>query len=1021
MSIKAKDMTMAERKERVAQLVRQFKENEAFYLSKNFVESEVRNKFIDPLLECLKWDVKNEKGARHDRQEVITEDRVVMNGQVKHPDYTLCYGGERKMYVEAKQPSVDLKTNPEPALQVRRYAYTSKMPIAVLTDFQELAIYDTRIKPSEKDTAETFRIEYLTYDTFVEKFEWLYDKISWDAVDLGTFDTYHEGNKDKRGTATVDDDILNMIEKWRTMLAEDIALHNEGIDEFNLTGAVQKIIDRILFLRICEDKEIEEGNQLKKIAAQKTNIYKNVQKLFENANAKFNAGLFASDTWLDGLAVADKTLISIINALYYPECQYEFSVLPVEILGSIYERFLGKIIRFTRKTKNGHSIEIIEKPEVQKAGGVYYTPPYIVKYIVENTIGKKLEGKTPDEVKNLHFVDPACGSGSFLVGAYQYLLDWHLDWYYAEERRTQAERKGLIYKDAATQGYKLSIEEKKRILLNNIYGVDIDAQAVEVTKLSLFLKLLENEGKALSTTGQAALFRTSDIQAKILPDMSHNIKCGNSLIGTDYYAGKDLTLFGIEEQRKVNAFDWDVQFPDVFAHGGFDCVIGNPPYVKEYTDTSCFEGLHNHPCYQGKMDLWYFFGYQGIRFAKENGLVGFIAPNNWITNAGASLFRNFVLDNAKIVTYTNFGNYKVFQTASIQTMIYIMQKTQINERYSVEYSRLNNDRAELSEVLDFLAGNGEENITRFEAEISKEVCKDKYILFLNNKISAALDCIKERHNTTFESGEITTGIDVHQDFCNKTSALTLGDENLQGAGIFNLSMDEYNALNLSSKEKELVKPFYTSTELHKYYGNEKNKLWVIYTTSKFKNKNEMKPYPHLKAHLDRFTQVITSDNKPYGLHRAREEQFFRGEKIVSLRKTAEPCFTYTDFDCYVSQSYNVIKTERFNLKFLTAILNSNVIKFWLRYKGKMQGDNFQVDKEPLLGLPLIVPTEAEQIHISALVDQMITAQEQLGSAISDSDKKFLQQRVDVLDKQINAVVYGLYGLTEDEVKVVEGE
>ena len=219
----------------------------------------------------------------------------------------------------------------------------------------------------------------------------------------------------------------------------------------------------------------------------------------------------------------------------------------------------------------------------------------------------------------------------------------------------------------------------------------------------------------------------------------------------------------------------------------------------------------------------------------------------------------------------------------------------------------------------------------------------------------------------------------------------------------------------------MVKPFYTSTELHKYYGNENNKLWVIYTTSKFKNKSEMKPYPHLKAHLDRFTQVITSDNKPYGLHRAREEQFFRGEKIVSLRKTAEPCFTYTDFDCYVSQSYNVIKTKRFNLKFLTAILNSNVIKFWLRYKGKMQGDNFQVDKEPLLGLPLIVPTEAEQTHLSALVDQMITAQEQLNSAISDSDKKFLQQRVDILDKQINTVVYGLYGLTEEEIKVVEGE
>ena len=171
---------------------------------------------------------------------------------------------------------------------------------------------------------------------------------------------------------------------------------------------------------------------------------------------------------------------------------------------------------------------------------------------------------------------------------------------------------------------------------------------------------------------------------------------------------------------------------------------------------------------------------------------------------------------------------------------------------------------------------------------------------------------------------------------------------MKGKGIFNLSDEEYKELELSTEEQKLIKPFYTSTELHRYYADEKNKLWVIYTDSKFKNKAKMKPYPKIKAHLDRFSAVITSDNKPYGLHRARCEDFFKGEKILSLRKTIAPCFTYTDFDCYVSQSYNVIKTSRFNLKSLVAILNSSVIRFWLRYKGKMQGNNFQVDKEPLL-------------------------------------------------------------------------
>ena len=257
MSIRCKEMVMSERLARVSQLVRQFRECEAFYTSKDFVESEARSKFIDPLLECLKWDVKNEKGARPDKREVITEDRVLIDGQVKHPDYTLTFGGVKKIYIEAKQPSVDLKTNAEPALQVRRYARSAGLPIAIVTDFQEFAIYDARVKLSAKDTAATARIEYLTYDQYEEKFEELYNRISWDAVDLGRFDSYYESAKDKRGTASIDEELLEMIERWRVLLAEDIALHNEEMSEEVLTSCVQKIIDRLLFLRICEDKEIE--------------------------------------------------------------------------------------------------------------------------------------------------------------------------------------------------------------------------------------------------------------------------------------------------------------------------------------------------------------------------------------------------------------------------------------------------------------------------------------------------------------------------------------------------------------------------------------------------------------------------------------------------------------------------------------------------------------------------------------------------------------------------------------------
>jgi adenine-specific DNA-methyltransferase len=211
---------------------------------------------------------------------------------------------------------------------------------------------------------------------------------------------------------------------------------------------------------------------------------------------------------------------------------------------------------------------------------------------------------------------------------------------------------------------------------------------------------------------------------------------------------------------------------------------------------------------------------------------------------------------------------------------------------------------------------------------------------------------------------------------------------------------------LGKEDREILKPYFTTSELHKYYGNPKNEYWIIYTDSSFKNPRTTRPYPNLKRHLDRFKSIITSDNAPYGLHRARKEYFFKGEKIISLRKCAEPTFTYTDYDCYVSQTFFVIKSLRINMKFLTALLNSQLIAFWLRHKGKMQGHQFQVDKEPLLEIPIIKPEE-EQPFIS-LVDQILAAKQKDPNANTSA-----------LEKQIDEMVYALYDLTPDEIAIVE--
>ncbi|MDR1956884.1 MAG: N-6 DNA methylase, partial [Treponema sp.] len=524
-----------------------FEANYAQYKSAEYDESNTRTDFIDTFFELLDWDVRNEFGASEQYRDVIREDKVTIEGQKKAPDYCFRIGGVRKFFVEAKKPAVNIKESAEPAYQVRRYAYTAKLPLSILTDFEEFAVYDTRIKPDKNDKASAVRIFYCTFKEYEQYFDFIYNTFSKNAILKGSFDKYVEENKNKKGSSEVDAELLHLVEEWRVELAKNIAIRNNNISIYNLNTVVQKIIDRIMFLRIAEDWGIEDADLLKTVS-QCFDVYNRLNQIFVKANIKYNSGLFKTESWIENAAIDDQVLRNIIVNLYYPDCPYEFSVLPVEILGNMYEKFLGKTIRF-KGVKGGHSAVIEEKPEVRKAGGVFYTPQYIVEYIVKNTVGYLVNGKTPSEITKLRIVDPACGSGSFLVGAYQYLLGFHLDYYTNEKNRKAAIKKEKIY-EVAHNAYKLTIVEKQRILQNNIYGVDIDHQAVEVTKLSLYLKLLENEGR--EAAGQ--LFKFSDLT--LLPNLENNIKCGNSLVGTDFYSQGDLGLTE-EEQFKINCFDWE--------------------------------------------------------------------------------------------------------------------------------------------------------------------------------------------------------------------------------------------------------------------------------------------------------------------------------------------------------------------------------------------------------------------------------------------------------------------------------
>ena len=475
-----------------------------------------------------------------------------------------------------------------------------------------------------------------------------------------------------------------------------------------------------------------------------------------------------------------------------------------------------------------------------------------------------------------------------------------------------------------------------------------------------------------------------------------------------------------------NAFEWRFEFPEVLNNKGdfegFDLIIGNPPYIKEYENRDAFNGLRNLECYQGKMDIWYLFGDLGLKILKPDNYLCYIATNNWVTNAGASNFRNIIIQNSQIINLTDFGAYMIFENASIQTMIMLFKNTKSEDNYAFDYRKLEGDKLVLQDVLNLLEGTETEKSVLLSPFVTKANLIDKSLTFNTDENSGLLDKIKAKQNFVLREkadkklklqSELGQGIVAPQDFVNKASAEKLKGSISNGDGIFVLSNAEFEAKKFLAKEKEIIKPYFTTDQLQKYFGSPENTHWIIYTKSDI-NKPDKKTkkvplgsYPKIRQHLETFKSVITSDFGPFGLHRAREQYFFEGEKIMVTRKCPkEPIFTYTDFDCFVSQTFFVIQSNRINLKYLTGLLNSKLVAFWLRKKGKMQGNAYQLDKEPLLEIPIFKPADNDANQIAKLVDKIISLKQQ-GKDSSEQEMK------------IDELVYKLYDITPDEQKIIE--
>ena len=953
--------------EHVLDLVERFETNLDAYKHGQYNETQVRREFLDPLFTALGWDVANVQGYAEAYKDVVHEDAIKVGRATKAPDYSFRIGGVRKFFVEAKKPSIHIKTDTHPAYQLRRYAWSAKLPLSILTDFEEFAVYDCRVKPQKTDQAAKARVMYLTFREYPNQWDALRQTFSKDAILKGAFDKYAESHKAKKGTAEVDTAFLQEIERWRDLLARNLALRNPRLTRRELNFAVQRTIDRLVFLRICEDRGIEEYGRLAALQ-NGTQVYQRLLKHFYQADDRYNSGIFhfrsekvrdaSPDALTPELTIDDKVLKDILKNLYYPDSPYEFAVLPADILGQVYEQFLGKVIRLTP----GHQAKVEEKPEVKKAGGVYYTPTYIVEYIVAHTVGALLEGKTPQQAGSLRILDPACGSGSFLLGAYQYLLDWHRDTYLKYPEKWSKGRRPRLYQNDRGE-WTLTIEERKRILLNNVYGVDIDAQAVEVTKLSLLLKVLEGEDDQ-TLSSQMALF-----QKRVLPDLSANIKCGNSLIGPDFYDGKQLTLLDEEEMYRINVFDWEREFAEIMRKGGFDVVIGNPPYVRSQflapTIKDFLSQNSSAPAYQP--DTFAYFIQKGIDLLKNKGRLGYIIPNGILTNTYYARLRRYISEKTSIKIIVDLKD-GVFPGASVDTSIFILCREQDAKLIKGNSVRIG------------------EHLAKFRKHVVTPSNSVKQAIFLETS-----DCA---FNTRIDAPSFEINRKIIK------SSILLGEWFEVKAG-----MKVRKDFVTDEKRDEQHKPFIVGGGIKPYYLQWDGK-WVRYN-----------------KHLE----------KAFTNQAFRDESIFLASPKLLIRQVMGQDRIYATIDSetyYVDQTIYILlpKENSCSLFYLLGLICSSIMTFYFSRSladGKQTFPKIkgaQIKQLPIHNVDFSNPTDrANHDQMVELVERMLALHKQLHAATTPQAHTLLQRQIAATDRQIDRLVYELYGLTAEEIMIVEGK
>jgi len=945
----------------VQKLIKVFQTNQAHYLSPKYQEAEVRQEFLDKFFVALGWDVYHHENSNPYEREVKIEKSVMVQGRGKRADYAFYTApnfAQARFMAEAKKPSRQLE-NPQDCFQAIRYGWNSNTPISVLTDFEQFLVLDSRYKPTIETAAQRIiKEKSFTYTDFAdeEKFKEIYYLFSREAVANNSLETFAKGLKGGRGARQsklfntsiiqpMDEEFLSELDEQRVVLAKAFKNRNPELDGETLTEITQRTLDRLVFLRFLEDKLVEPDSVIDNLGKRSGSAWRDFIGEMPRLNQTYNGTLFKTHTLLDNpnFAPDERAFEQTRDWLAHVNSPYDFNSIPIHILGSIYERFLGKTIVTTDKRAT-----VEDKPEVRKAGGVYYTPEYIVRYIVENTIGKLIEKKKPEEIAEMRFADIACGSGSFLLGVFDYLIAYHVE-YFSENktRRDKAIKDGLC-RETIEGTLQLTIHYKREILTNNIYGVDLDAQAVEVAQLSLYLKLLEEETTA---TKQQFL---AGFREQLLPSLKDNIVHGNSLIDYDIMDGM---LFDTRELKQLNPMNFQSTFPEVFQKGGFDAIVGNPPYVRPHNIPKHIKEIlwAKYSTFVAKSDLYSVFMERGLSLVKFGGLFSFIIPQTWTSLESFTKIRHYILLNALIIKLVQLPK-KVFSDATVETCIFIFNR--IDKELEKRKNKIQVEKIELDKNYSV-------------REFSQSEIEDAYIynfqLYGKNSSKELIEKIQKRGQSLENFTDFVYGFKTGDD-----------EKFIHGKPLY--------------KESTL---FIRSADVTRYFHSKPTEyVWYV-PEQMTKNRKTARP-----GSLERFeaNKIIVAR---------------MGKKVVATYSSAN--LFVKDAMLLLN------KNTGHSMLYLLAVINSRLINFFYKeFFITIDVLKNALLSLPIRAIDFSKPKEkSAHDKMVELVEKMLEAKKSQANAQTDKDKTFFERYCDSLDKQIDALVYDLYALSADEKRIIE--